>query len=64
VAKKNPASRKRITELQTKIAAQVRRAARPALTVNTHARTTKSRRETEAKIDRRRAQRRDWEQEN
>jgi len=62
VAKKKSA-RKRITELQQKIAAQVRRAARPSLAVNTHAPKTKSRRETQAKLDRRRTQRRDWDRE-
>ena len=54
-------SKKRIAEARAKIAAQIRRAARPASTINTHANVTKSLRERLARQDRKARQKQDWE---
>jgi hypothetical protein len=57
--KKNP--RKLIAAVQDALEKQRRRALRPTLPVNTHAPVSKSRAETELARDKKRAQRRDWE---
>jgi hypothetical protein len=61
--KKKPASRARLAEIAQKIEEQRRRAVRPTLPVNTHAQVSKSRKEQERAIDRRKRQRREWESE-
>jgi hypothetical protein len=54
-------SKQRIAQARAKIAAQIRRAARPASTINTHANVTKSLRERLARQDRKARQNQDWE---
>ncbi len=59
--KKKPGSPKRLKELQEKIVTQRRRALRPTLPVNTQARVSESLVEKKRKLERKRRQRRDWE---
>jgi hypothetical protein len=58
--RKKPVSKARITALQHKIEIQRRRALRPTLPVNAHAPVSETRAEKEKKLERRRRQRRDW----
>jgi hypothetical protein len=51
---------KHIATIKQRIEAQRRRAARPQLPVNTQARISESLIERKRKLDRKRAQRRDW----
>jgi hypothetical protein len=60
--KKKPASKTRIPALQQKIETQRRRTLRPTLPVNAHAPVSETRVEKERKLERRRRQRRDWDE--
>ncbi|MBV8172841.1 MAG: hypothetical protein JO219_13020 [Candidatus Eremiobacteraeota bacterium] len=57
---KKTGSRKQIAALQVKLETQRRRAARPTIPVNTHARVSETLAERKRKAERRRAQRQDW----
>ena len=59
--KKKTVSAKRLKELQERISAQRRRALRPTLPVNTQARVSESLVEKKRKLEKKRRQRRDWE---
>jgi hypothetical protein len=54
-------AKKRIAEIKERLELQRRRAARPMLPVNTQARISESLVERRRKLDRKRAQRKDWE---
>ncbi len=62
--RKNPkkASAKRLTEIKQKIEAQRRRAVRPTLPVNTQVRVSETLAERKRKAERRRKQKRDWDE--
>lgn len=53
---------KHIAQIKRRIEAQRRRAARPDLPVNTHAQVSESLIERKRKLDRKRAQRRAWDE--
>jgi hypothetical protein len=59
--RKKKASARRLQELAEQIAVQRRRAMRPTLPVNMQARISESLAERQRKIERKRRQRRDWE---
>jgi hypothetical protein len=59
--KKKPTSKSQIKALQQKIEAQRRRALRPSLPINARALVSESRVEKERKLERKRRQRRNWE---
>ena len=59
--KKKPRAKARIQTLQERIEKQRRRALRPTLPVNAQARVSETLVEKKRKIDRKRRQRRDWE---
>ena len=59
--KKKRVSAKRLKELTEKIAIQRRRAARPTLPVNSQARVSESLVERKRRLEKKRKQRRDWE---
>jgi hypothetical protein len=59
--KKKPASKAHIKALQRKIEEQRRRALRPSLPINARALISESRVEKQRKLERKRRQRRDWE---
>jgi primosomal protein N'' len=54
-------SKQKVAQVREKIAVQIRRAARPASTINTHANVTKSLRERLARQDRKARQHQEWE---
>jgi hypothetical protein len=58
---KRPSVRKRVARAQEQLEVQRRRAARPMLPVNTQARVSETLVERKRKLERRRAQRKDWE---
>ncbi|HXW50986.1 MAG TPA: hypothetical protein VEJ41_03255 [Candidatus Acidoferrales bacterium] len=59
--KKKPRTKVRIQALQERIETQRRRALRPTLPVNAQARVSETLVEKKRKIERKRRQRRDWE---
>jgi hypothetical protein len=60
--KPKKAGAKRLAEIKQKIEAQRRRAARPTLPVNTQVRVSETLAERKRKAERRRKQRRDWDE--
>lgn len=58
---KRASVRKRVERAQEKLEVQRRRAARPMLPVNTQAQVSETLVERKRKLERRRAQRKDWE---
>ncbi len=59
--KKKTSSSRQLKELARKIATQKRRAQRPVLAVNTQVRVSETLVERKRKLERKRLQRRDWE---
>jgi hypothetical protein len=59
---KKPASKRRLKELEEKIATQRRRALRPTLPVNTQARVSESLIERKRRLAKKQRQRGDWEE--
>jgi hypothetical protein len=60
--KRKRGSKAHLRDLAQKIQEQRRRAARPALPVNAHAPVSKSLREKKESLERKRAQRKQWEE--
>jgi hypothetical protein len=59
--KKKVSAKARVRELQEKIEVQRRRALRPPLPVNAQARVSENKVEAQRKLDRKRRQRKEWE---
>lgn len=59
---KKTSVKRRIAEIKEKLDVQRRRAARPMLPVNTQARVSETLAERKRRLDRKRAQRKDWEE--
>ncbi|HLN47746.1 MAG TPA: hypothetical protein VK216_05725 [Magnetospirillaceae bacterium] len=58
---KKKSARKRVAEIKEKLVTQRLRAARPTLPVNSQARISETLAERKQKLERKRAQRKDWE---
>jgi hypothetical protein len=60
--KKKTGAKKRVAQIKEKLEVQRRRAARPTLAVNTQARVSETLAERKRKLERKRAQRREWDE--